>query len=166
MMIRLTLLFCSMLFFCGCQSTVLTVSETMPDNIEGVTVKVISRDNANDFKLIGYYRSEDKILEKVEPLKPGMNTVYRLYLNNKSIFTVKVGPMGTEFRSSDNTRKFNPTKYTVKMAGDKEGKIRRMTIYTDDFTRTLDGFWFRDSQVIPWSDKGLINWKIRRGEEL
>ena len=115
-----------------------------------------------DLAVMSTYRGDVMILKKVTPPRESLNTVYYVYLNGLEILTYKVGPMGTEFRGAGMTRKLIKPDYTIKMAGDREGRIQRITIYSPDFTKTFDGFWLKDGELIPWSDEELANWRKMR----
>lgn len=107
-------------------------------------------------------RGEAKILKKVTPADPSNNTVYYVYHHGFEVLTYKVSPMGTEFREAGMTRKLVKPDYTIKMAGDPEGRIQRITIYSPDFRTTYDGFSLKNQELIPWSDKELANWRKMR----
>jgi hypothetical protein len=130
-----------------------------PNQVSGVRQEVTT----NEVGVVtAFYRGDEKVLVKVVPKRTGRNVVYYLYLDGQQVFTYKYGPMGTEFRSADNTRKFAKRPYTIKMAGDKESRINRITLYTDDFAETLDGYWLKNNAVIPWSAEELAKWRAFR----
>ncbi len=108
------------------------------------------------------YRGDTKILKKVTPPDKSQNTVFYVYLNDVEVLTYKVGPFGSEFRGAGLTRQFVKPGYTIKMAGDKEGRIQRITIYSPDFKKTYDGFWLKNKELIPWTAKELANWRKMR----
>jgi len=110
------------------------------------------------------YRGDAIILKKATPPDESKNTVYYVYLNGSEILTYKVGPMGTELSGAGMSRKLIKPDYTIKMAGDKEGRIQRITIYSPDFKKTYDGFWLKDGELIPWSSDELANWRKMRNE--
>ena len=115
-----------------------------------------------DLAVTTTFRGDVMILKKVIPPKESLNTVYYVYLNGFEILTYKVGPMGTEFRGANLIRKLVKPDYTIKMAGDREGSIQRITIYSPDFKKTYDGFWLKNGELIPWSDEELAKWRKMR----
>lgn len=117
-----------------------------------------------DLEVATTYRGNAMILKRVTPPDKSMNTVYYVYLNGFEVLTYKVGPLGTEFRGAGSTRKLVKPDYTIKMAGDDEGRIRRITIYSPDFATTHDGFWLKAQELIPWSDAQLASWRKMRDE--
>lgn len=117
-----------------------------------------------DLAVVTTYRGDAMILKKVMPAEESRNTVYYVYLNGFEILTYKMGPMGTEFSGAGMGRKMIKPEYTIKMAGDKEGRIQRITIYSPDFKETYEGFWLKDEELIPWSSDELANWRKMRGQ--
>lgn len=111
------------------------------------------------------YRGDSLILKKVVPPDKSLNTVYYVYHNGFEVLTCKFGPAGTEFTGAGVIRGQVKPDYTIKMAGDKQGRIRRITLYSPDFSKTYDGFWIRDNALIPWSAEELAGWRERRDPE-
>ena len=48
------------------------------------------------------------------------------------------------------------------MAGDKDGRIQRITIYSPDFSKTYECFWLRNHELIPWTAEELAGWRKMR----
>ena len=90
--------------------------------------------------------------------------MYYVLHNGFEVLTYKSGPGGTEFAEAGVIRNMVKPDYTIKMAGDKEGRIQRITLYSPDFKRTYDGFWLKNKELIPWTAKELANWRKMRGE--
>ncbi len=101
---------------------------------------------------------------EAEALGGWSEVVFFVDLNDVEVLTYKVGPFGSEFRGAGLTRQFVKPGYTIKMAGDKEGRIQRITIYSPDFKKTYDGFWLKNKELIPWTAKELANWRKMRRE--
>ena len=108
------------------------------------------------------YRGASMVLKKVTSPDKSHNTVYYVMHNGHEVLTYKSGPGGTEFAGAGMTRDQVKPDYTIKMAGDKEGRIRRITIYSPDFKTTHDGFWIKNRNLIPWSGEELANWRKLR----
>jgi hypothetical protein len=102
-----------------------------------------------------YFRGDSLILKKAVPPDKSLNTVYYVIHNGFEVMTYKSGPSGTEFTGAAIIRNQVKPDYTIKMAGDKDGRIQRITLYSPDFTRTYDGFWLRNNELIPWSAREL-----------
>ena len=109
-----------------------------------------------------YYRGGSMILKRVTPPDKSHNTVYYVIHNGYEVLTYKSGPAGTEFAGAGVIRDMVKPDYTIKMAGDKEGRIQRITIYSPDFKTAYDGFWLRNNELIPWSAEELANWRKMR----
>ena len=118
-----------------------------------------------DLAVTASYRGDSMILKKVTPPDKSKNTVYYVLHNGYEVLTYKLGPFGTEFRGVGLTRSLIKPDYTIKMAGDKEGRIQRITLYSPDFKTTFDGFWLRNKELIPWSAEELKNWRKMRDEK-
>jgi len=158
----LLLVFSGVLLLASCRTPSVTEHGENAGTIQGVRQETSMRAG---YPVVTYYRGEEKILEKIAPQEDGKNDIYYIFLDGRKIFTYKSGPVGTEFRSSDNTRKFAKRPYTIKMAGDKESRVRRITIYSPDFKETMESFWLRDNQIIPWSSERLEGWRGMRDPE-
>lgn len=115
-----------------------------------------------DLAVVTTYRGDAKILMKVTPPDDTMNTVYYVYLNGFEVLTYKKGPMGTEFRGAGMSRRLIKPEYTIKMAGDQEGRVERITIYSPDFQKTYEGFRLKNGELVPWSSEELANWRKMR----
>lgn len=109
-----------------------------------------------------YFRGDSLILKKVVPPDESLNTVYYVIHNGFEVLTYKSGPTGTEFAGAGVIRDQVKPDYTIKMAGDKKGRIQRITLYSPDFSKTYDGFWLRDKQLVPWSAEELAGWREMR----
>ena len=114
------------------------------------------------FALTTSYRGGEKILEKVTPKKEGQNTVFYVYLNGSVVLTYQAGPGGTEFQEAGAERKTIRPEYVIKMVGDEEAGIKRITLYSPDFKRTINGFWLKDRALVPWSAEELAGWRQLR----
>ncbi len=109
-----------------------------------------------------YYRGDSMILKKVVPADGTLNTVYYIIHNGFEVLTYKTGPAGTDFAEAGIIRDQVKPDYTIKMAGDKEGRIQRITLYSPDFSKTFDGFWLRNNELIPWTTEELEGWRKMR----
>ena len=134
------------------------------DELSGEPSRELTRKESKvgDLTVTTIYRGKAMILKKVKPPKESLNTVYYVYLNGFEILTYKVGPMGTELTGAGMTRRLIKPDYTIKMAGDEDGRIQRITIYSPDFTSTHDGFWLKNKELIPWSAEELADWRKMR----
>ena len=113
-------------------------------------------------ELTQYLRDGKKVLEKVTPTDPKLNTVFYIYLDGRKVFTYKIGILGTEFQAEGSAR-LSPTRpFSIKLAGDSQSRINKITLYTNDFAETLDGYWLKDNAIIPWSSKELANHRKQR----
>ena len=113
-------------------------------------------------KITQYLRDGKKVLEKVTPTDPKLNTVFYIYLDGRKVFTYKVGIMGTEFAAEDSARLAPKRPFSIKLAGDNESRVNRITLYTNDFAKTLDSYWLKNNAVIPWSSKELADYRKQR----
>lgn len=109
-----------------------------------------------------YLRDGKKVLEKVTPTDPQLNTVFYIYLDGRKVFTYKVGILGTEFEAEDSARLVPERSFSIKLAGDNESRVNRITLYTNDFAKTLDGYWLKNNAIIPWSSAELANHRKQR----
>lgn len=110
------------------------------------------------------YRGGEKILEKVTPPDGSwVQTLYYIYLNGYKVMTYKVG-RGSNFAGAGMSRKMIEPEYTITMDGDKEGRIRRITIYSPDYKTTYNGFQLKDGELIPWSAEDFAKWRKMRSE--
>ena len=109
-----------------------------------------------------YYRGDSLILKKVTPPDEFHNTVYYVIHNGFEVLTYKTGPAGTEFAEAGIIRDMVKPDYTIKMAGDKEGRIQRITLYSPDFSKTYEGYRLRNNELIPWTAEELAGWRKMR----
>ena len=132
-----------------------------PTQIDGVTqqerVMAIG-------KVTSYFRDGEKILQRMVPGNVGLNSVFYIVREGENVFTCKVGVLGTEFQINEQERLLVKTPFAIKLGGDKEGKITRITIYTHDFATTLDGYSLKSNAIVPWSTAQLSKWRKQRGE--
>ena len=143
----------------GCWTATLSYGDGKPPTVQGIRQEVSTQGELN---VVSYYRGDAKILQRSEYREKSGNTVFYIYLQGREIFTYKSGPMGTDFRANDYPRPITVPEYTIKMAGDKESRITRITIYSSDYRKTLDGFWLKNNELIPWSSDELENWRKMR----
>jgi hypothetical protein len=109
-----------------------------------------------------YYRGDSLILKKLVPPDGSLNTVYYVIHNGFEVLTYKTGPAGTEFTEAGIIRDMVKPDYTIKMAGDKEGRIQRITLYSPDFSKTYEGYRLRNNELIPWTAEELAGWRKMR----
>jgi len=126
---------------------------------QGITHK---ESKEGDLTVTAYYRGDSLILKKVTPPDGSLNTVYYVIHNGFEVLTYKAGPAGTEFAGAGVIRDMVKPDYTIKMAGDREGRIQRIVIYSPDFRTTYDGFRLKNHELIPWSAEELENWRKLR----
>jgi hypothetical protein len=112
-----------------------------------------------------YFRGDSLILKKVVPPDKSLNTVYYVIHNGFEVLTYKSGPGGTEFAEAGVIRDRVKPDYTIKMAGDKEGRIQRIMLYSPDFTKTYEGYWLKNHELIPWTAGELAGWRKMRDPE-
>jgi len=142
----------------------LSANAQEPNPIAGVRQekKTISVGEIPVGELTQYLRDGKKVLEKVTPTDPKLNTVFYIYLDGRKVFTYKIGILGTEFQAEGSAR-LSPTRpFSIKLAGDSQSRINKITLYTNDFAETLDGYWLKDNAIIPWSSKELANHRKQR----
>lgn len=132
-----------------------------PNQIEGVHQrhKVIAIG-----KLTSYFRDGEKILQRMVPDNAGLNRVFYICLEGQNVFTYKAGILGTEFQINEEERSLVKTPFTIKLAGDKNARVERITIYTHYFKTTLEGYWLKKNTIVPWSTAELAQWRKERGE--
>jgi len=111
------------------------------------------------------YRGDSLILKKVVPPDKSHNIVYYIIHNGFEVLTYKSGPAGTEFTGAGVIRDQVKPDYTIKMVGDEDGRIQRIMLYSPDFTKTYDGFWLNNHELIPWSAEELEGWRRMRDPE-
>ena len=112
-----------------------------------------------------YFRGDSLILKKVVPPDKSLNTVYSVIHNGLEVLTYKSGLSGTEFAEAGVIRDRVKPDYTIKMAGDKEGRIQRIVIYSPDFAKTYDAFWLKNQELIPCAAGELEGWRKMRDPE-
>ena len=141
-----------------------TETDKAAENLKLTQKESIREFAAEKYAVTTSYRGGVKILEKVTPPDESKLTVYYVYLNGFKVLTYKTGQMGSEFSGAGMGRRQIKPEYTIKMAGDKEGRIEWITLYSADFTKTYDRFSLKDGELIPWSSDKLANWRKMRSE--
>lgn len=115
-------------------------------------------------EITSYFRNGKQILQKMVSDDPDLNMVFYICIEGKNVFTYKVGILGTEFQMNEHERLAVKTPFAIKLGGDKESRIERITVYTHDFRRTIDGYWLKKNAIVPWSTQELGQWRKQRGE--
>lgn len=131
--------------------------------ITGITHKESKIETSlGEMAVTEYYRGDTLILKRVVPPDASHYTVYYVIHNGFEILTYKSGTAGTEFAGAGVIRDMVKPDYTIKMVGDKGGKIHRITIYSPDFSKTYESFSIKDNELIPWSAEQLQGWRKMR----